>query len=274
MKRTINAFTLIELMIVIVIIGILVSIALPNFVAMQDRAKISSVKSNMRAYQIMLEIYAIDFGGIYPRFQTDLSDQALLKGYELSIPNLKSVLTGNTLVILDLSGSMQMHKIRCGENKISKNSSRDKAGLIAATIAKATNSDVIVFGSTAYKTPYNPNLDVFTLGRTLASRDLGATSLSSAWRLAAESKVRYDRVFILSDNEVNKGSTYTAYKQYVEQVGDPYVYSVDLASYGTTVIAGPKVKYYYGYGLSMFEDIVASEFNPNHYIDKIKQVVI
>jgi len=216
------------------------------------------------------EIMFTEFDNSYAR----QISQALLKGYELSIPNLKSVLTGNTLVILDLSGSMQMHKIRCGENKISKNSSRDKAGLIAATIAKATNSDVIVFGSTAYKTPYNPNLDVFTLGRTLASRDLGATSLSSAWRLAAESKVRYDRVFILSDNEVNKGSTYTAYKQYVEQVGDPYVYSVDLASYGTTVIAGPKVKYYYGYGLSMFEDIVASEFNPNHYIDKIKQVVI
>ncbi|MEK7433216.1 MAG: prepilin-type N-terminal cleavage/methylation domain-containing protein [Cyanobacteriota bacterium] len=87
MKRTIKAFTLIELMIVIVIIGILVSIALPNFIAMQDRARVSSVKSNMRAYQIMLEIYAIDFGGIYPRFQTDLSDQALLKGYAKQYKN-------------------------------------------------------------------------------------------------------------------------------------------------------------------------------------------
>ncbi|RYY00034.1 type II secretion system protein, partial [bacterium] len=58
-------FTLIELMVVIVIIGILVAIALPNFISAQDRAKVASVKSNMHTIQTMIETYAVDWGGNY-----------------------------------------------------------------------------------------------------------------------------------------------------------------------------------------------------------------
>lgn len=103
---------------------------------------------------------------------------------------------------------------------------------------------------------------------------MGSTNLQSAWDLASKSGRKYDRVFILSDNECNEGSSYSAYMRYVKAVGDPYVYSIDLASYGTTVLAGPKVRYYYGYGYSMFDDITKSEFNPLYHIEKIRQIEI
>jgi prepilin-type N-terminal cleavage/methylation domain-containing protein len=72
-KRISKGFTLIELMVVIVIIGILVAIALPNFVAAQQRAKIASVKSNAKTLQIAVETYNVDYSTYPDRFSSIMS---------------------------------------------------------------------------------------------------------------------------------------------------------------------------------------------------------
>ena len=223
-------------------------------------------------YQLDLanEIMIAEFNSPYAR----QISQALAKGYELAIPNLSALIPGQNVIFLDQSGSMGYEIKLPGQKYSSRTSCISKAALIAATIAKATNADIIVFGSSAKYVQYNPNLDVFTLAKQLSTADMGGTNLATAWKLAQSSGRKYTRTFILSDNECNRGNTYSSYMSYVKNVGHPYVYSVDLAGYGTNCIAGEKVRYYYGYGFSMFDDIAKSEFNAAYHLDKVRKVVI
>ena len=61
-----GGFTLIELMIVVVIIGLLAAIAVPNFLNFQDQARTASVKSNCHTVQLVSEDFSIRNDGVYP----------------------------------------------------------------------------------------------------------------------------------------------------------------------------------------------------------------
>ena len=206
--------------------------------------------------------------------------EALLKGYEYAVPNLAEALPGRTCVMVDCSGSMNTYCSQAGQRSNIASTAAEKAGLIAATIAKATNADVVRFGSHAEFYSYDPNESVFSLGRKIGHDNMGGTSIPSAFELIRTAKRQYDRIILLSDNECNARGYWSgdwvsgAYKKYVHDVANPYVYAVDLAAYGTTPVAGDKVNYYFGYGFAMFEDIASKEFNPSTHIEAIRKIVI
>jgi prepilin-type N-terminal cleavage/methylation domain-containing protein len=60
MRRNKEGFTLIELMVVVVIIGILAAIAIPNYARIVQQAKVAEVKSNMHTTQLEVEYYCMD----------------------------------------------------------------------------------------------------------------------------------------------------------------------------------------------------------------------
>lgn len=73
-----EGFTLIELMIVVVIIGILASMAIPNYISMQDRAREAKVRTHSHSLQLAAEDYAVRNNGIYSDTGADI--QPLLPG--------------------------------------------------------------------------------------------------------------------------------------------------------------------------------------------------
>jgi len=101
-----KGFTLIELMIVIAIIIILAAIAIPNYLRMTERAKVSAIESDMKAIGTALEAYNTDWT-TYPNTNSNddwgLCEGELL-GYDGTNPALPTGLTSPKKAVLNVAG--------------------------------------------------------------------------------------------------------------------------------------------------------------------------
>ena len=74
-RRTEKGFTLIEIMVVVVIIGILASVVVPRIMDNPDKARTAKAKNDIRALESALDIYRLD-NYVYPT--TDQGLEALV----------------------------------------------------------------------------------------------------------------------------------------------------------------------------------------------------
>ena len=121
-----KGFTLIELLIVVVIIGILAAIAIPKFAATKDKAKLASVKTDIRNYMTAQEGYFSDFA-LYGTYAQLGSQQ----GFRLS--------AGNSGVGTGTAGG---YNIVVTNTSIA--SSPNACNVLVGTVANVTNDGVII----------------------------------------------------------------------------------------------------------------------------------
>lgn len=81
MRNRINrGFTLIEILIVVVILGILAAIVIPQFTSAADEAKESSLRSQLQTVRGQIELYNVQQGA-YPDFNGNGWDNLVDNGY-------------------------------------------------------------------------------------------------------------------------------------------------------------------------------------------------
>ncbi len=61
-----EGFTLIELLMVVIILGILAAVVIPQFSGSSEDAKVSALKSYLSSIRGAIEIYQVQHGGAYP----------------------------------------------------------------------------------------------------------------------------------------------------------------------------------------------------------------
>jgi general secretion pathway protein G len=75
-----KGFTLIEIMVVVIILGLLAGIVLPRILGQEDKAKVAAAKVQIRALEDALDTYKLE-NGFYPT--TDQGLDALIKKPEI-----------------------------------------------------------------------------------------------------------------------------------------------------------------------------------------------
>ncbi len=71
LNRRRAAFTLIEVLLVLAIIGVIAALAVPNFLGKQQEALVKATQAKIKGLEQVAQMYAVDNDGVYPQGNTE-----------------------------------------------------------------------------------------------------------------------------------------------------------------------------------------------------------
>ena len=182
---------------------------------------------------------------------------ALNRAVDISLRNVPKF-DGDTLVVLDVSGSME------GETQ-------EIGSLFSAVLVKSNNADFITFSDDAQYRTLNPMDSTLTLAKSIAFTS-GGTNFHSIFETANR---KYDRIIILSDMQgwVDFNTPKTSFTDYkIRTNADPKVYSFDLQGYGDMQFPERNVFCLTGFSEKIFDVMKLLEEDKNALLNRIKEI--
>jgi prepilin-type N-terminal cleavage/methylation domain-containing protein/prepilin-type processing-associated H-X9-DG protein len=220
--RSLKAFTLVELLVVIGIIALLISILLPSLAAARGAA--SSIKnlSNLRQLGIGLDLYKLEYRGYYPRHSSIASETT-----GISRPR--------TRWVDDIYPFMHTTEVY-----ISPSITGEEWRLLSTPFAHTCNpANGLPYSETKYFGGYGYNFQYLGNARKPAGISTPFHANTSQIRAAS-------RTIAISDTHGSKNGTTAWTKQAVYAI-DPPLMSVNLGSRGSRRSSGTPGSGQYGY---------------------------
>ncbi len=90
-KQNRSGFTLLEVLLVLIILGVIAALVVPQLTGSQERAMVLAAKTNIKQLEAKIELYAIEHDASYPESLDDLldpldTDGNAMRPYEKTFP--------------------------------------------------------------------------------------------------------------------------------------------------------------------------------------------
>ena len=125
-----KGFTLVEILIVVVILGILAAIVIPQFTDASTEAKEANLKSTLQSVRSQIELYKIQHNDNFPDSNTLAEFDACLTGY--------TDFNGDTVAFDDV-GALGPYLQSMPKNPWITGTAADEVDLVTTTPAEGTN---------------------------------------------------------------------------------------------------------------------------------------
>lgn len=216
------------------------------------------INQKINPIEISLTIEAIETCFNHSKECVNKLLDALYVAYETSLANLKTILGDEKTLILYNSNIAMSDNYGVDYPNLSNN---HYAARIASEIIKCTPTDIIKFNETASYIFINKDKDLLGLKKDVQKAKLDCDTIQSAWDLATLTKQDYKRVFIITDSNYCKNTTSSLYIPYLKDLGNPYVYQINLDVYKPSIhLKDSKIKELFGYTSRIYDEIQSFEF--------------